>query len=304
MAYRLVRGEFILFYKGKTNQTVGSEPDGDTVWFKPDKPALLKNFNLADPANPRDADFKGGGQVSLRFEAIDALELHYIGTQQEDQGARGARNFLLKEMGFQSVTYSGAHQTTVKTASPHPVKGYILTRSIDPFGRPVSFAYLGTTNRQDGSNVFLDVPLLNKSLNAGLAKAGQVFPTFYDGLPTDLRNRVTDLVNQAWNADRGLWPRDVSTAGFTVKNLSELTSLVFWPKLFRRLADYFSDGNQGLAQFDAWLRQFLNNPNKNRDDELWIAPIAEKGNMHDVIEISGNTISMKYWPEELIIRPR
>jgi hypothetical protein len=28
-----------------------------------------------------------------------------------------------------------------------------------------------------------------------------------------------------------------------------------WPKLFRRLAEYFASGNVGLSGFDAWIRE-------------------------------------------------
>jgi hypothetical protein len=74
--------------------------------------------------------------------------------------------------------------------------------------------------------------------------------------------------------------------------------LVVWPKLFRRLARYFAAGNQGLAQFDAWLRA---DPT-NRDDRL-ILPNRELGNMHDIIHIEGDTLRMKYEPEDLVVVP-
>jgi hypothetical protein len=299
MAYRLVKGTFELFYSGETNQHVGSKPDGDTVRFVPDNPNLLKNFSLVDSIDPRDADFKGGGAVSLRFEAIDALELHYKGSQQNDQGARAARELMLEEVGFQSVTYSGQNSTVVQTASPHPIRGYILTRSIDPYGRVVSFIFTGTANRPDGSDVFLDTTMMDKSINAKMAKTGQAYAAFYDTLPTDLRNRTTDLVNSAWEHDKGVWVNDVSMNGATTSNQSQLEMLTLWPKLFRRLTDYFRDGNQGLAGLDSWLRADI-----TRDDILWIIPLNEKGNLHDVITITGNKISLKYWPEEMVIQPR
>jgi endonuclease YncB( thermonuclease family) len=306
MAYRLVRGEFLLFNPNNPNGS-GSEPDGDTIRFRPDNQALLENFNLEDPTKPRSAKFNVFGSTALRLEAIDALELHYANdkAQQEDAGARAARKFLLQEAGFQQVTFkdkpsSKIKQTVVKSAAPHPRKGYLLTRSVDVNQRPVCFVYAGTTNRPDGSEVFLDAPLLDKSINARLAKEGHIFPTFYRGLPTDLRNRIIALVDQAWYANKGIWPRDVSMTGATVSNLAQLEKLVLWPKLFRRLADYFLAGNQGLAKFDAWLRD----PQGKRDDALWIASLAEFGNLHDVIKIAGNKITMKYWPEDLIIIPK
>lgn len=37
---------------------------------------------------------------------------------------------------------------------------------------------------------------------------------------------------------------------------------------------------------------------------MFIGPIDERRNLHDVIEINGNTIRMTYWPDDLIIGPR
>ena len=43
----------------------------------------------------------------------------------------------------------------------------------------------------------------------------------------------------------------------------------------------------------------------DRDDDLWIIPTAEFGNLHDVVSVSAsNRIAMTYFPEELVIVPR
>jgi len=64
------------------------------------------------------------------------------------------------------MEYSGKENMTVKSASPHPVKGFIMIRSIDPNGRPVSFVFTGSTSDSDGKDVFLDIAKLKKSVNA------------------------------------------------------------------------------------------------------------------------------------------
>jgi hypothetical protein len=48
-----------------------------------------------------------------------------------------------------------------------------------------------------------------------------------------------------------------------------------------------------------WLRA-----DSDRDDNLWIISRGEFANMHDIFDVRGNTISMLYWPEDLIIVPR
>ena len=80
---------------------------------------------------------------------------------------------------------------------------------------------------------------------------------------------------------------------------SYLETEVLFPKLFRRLTSYYKDGNDGLSNFGNWLRE-----KEDRDDKLWIVSKGEEANMHDVIKISGNKISMQYLPEDIIVVPR
>jgi len=71
-----------------------------------------------------------------------------------------------------------------------------------------------------------------------------------------------------------------------------------WPKLFRRLTAYFTEGHAGLAQFDSWIRQ---DP-IGRDDTLRL-PDGEKSNMHDTYQIAGNSLTLAFNPEDLLIAP-
>jgi endonuclease YncB( thermonuclease family) len=292
MAYRLVKGQFFLFVDN--GRRTGYQPDGDSVRFKPNNPQLLKNVGgRSAKLNPR-------GLVQLRFEGIDALEIHYKDSWQAPEHAEGARDYLLKDLlGFAQVEYTGNRNLTVKSAQPHPQPGYILTRNIDPYGRPVAFVFAGSPNGADGSEPWLKLPLLNRSANAKLMGAGLLYPAYYTGLPTDLRDRLTELATQAYNGNRGLWPDDRTLKGVQVRTGADLKRLAIWPKLFRRLTEYFDGGASGLAKFDQWLRA-----DRTRDDALWIVPRAEQANLHDVVAVSGQTVKMRYCPEELIIVPR
>lgn len=293
MPYRLVKGEFHLFYKKQ--KRVGSQPDGDSVWFKPEDRALLGK--LGD--GKRDADFNAGGFVQLRLEAIDALELHFRGSHQHLDFATKARNFALNAIGFRNVEFSEGEGLSVRNAEPHPIPGYILTKAIDPDGRPVSFVFAEKTSRTSGNNVFLDVLWMSRSINAKLAEAGWAYPAFYEGLPTDLRNHFNALARAAWGTKRGFWGKDKTLKGAKAADLASLESLAIWPKLYRRLLAYFKDKNSGLANFDHWLRAAT-----SRDDKLWILSEARAGHLHSVIKISRNTIKLTHPPEDLILVPR
>jgi hypothetical protein len=207
MPYRLIKGSFHLFYHG--TRAVGSQPDGDSVWFKPKDQAALLNLGGREPK------YNKGGFLQLRFEAIDALEIHFNQTHQNLENASAARDFNLNDIGFKKVEFSKSG-FTVKSASPHPIDGYILARSIDPYGRPVSFVFSGSHLKPHGSDIFLDVKLLNNSINAELSRSGQAFPTFYTGLPVDLRNQIKKLINSSKNGK--MWKADKSFVGMSTNN--------------------------------------------------------------------------------------
>lgn len=304
MAYRLVRGEFHLFYSGKNGVHVGSQPDGDSVWFKPNNKAHLKNIG------GRNAKYnqKGKGDFTqLRLEGIDALELHYEGAHQKEAETVDARDSLLKGLGFNEVKFSKptnltAIPTHVSSASPHPIPGYILTRNIDPYGRPVSFVFKGNPKPVDrsGEEVWLDLPRFKKSLNAQLTAAGHVYPGYYTGLPVDIRDAITTLAQKAQKSPKQVWKVDRSIKGAKVASLQKLHDLALWPKLFRRLVKYFKEGNANLSNFNAWLRSDPNN-----DDQLWIISRGEYGNLHDVVKVAGkDKIKMTYRSEDIVIVPR
>ena len=72
MPYKLIKGEFHIFYPDRPRQ--GPEPDGDTLKFLPDQPTLVEQLHR--PGN-RGPDFNQRHMINLRFEGIDALETHY-----------------------------------------------------------------------------------------------------------------------------------------------------------------------------------------------------------------------------------
>jgi len=299
MAYRAVRGVFDLVYQGD-DRRVGSRPDGDSVWFLPDDADLLSDVG------GRDAEFNGGQFAQLRFEGIDALELHYPGSRHQNRDlATAARDFMLAQLGFGTVDYAPNDDLAsyVRSSVPEQIRGFILTRAIDPFGRPVSFVFVGDPPAHQNNEIHLEVPLLNRSVNAGLMRSGNAYPAYYTarnghgGLPIDLRDRLTDLAVEAWYAGDGLWPQDQSRDNPRIRDFAELEQLAIWPKLYRRIAAYFSEGNVGLAGFDGWLRE------SDKDDEVIVVPTGELANLHDTYDLANDRISMRFWPEELMVVP-
>jgi hypothetical protein len=310
MSYKLVEGEVRLFYR--STRLVGSRPDGDSAWFKPDNPNLLSDIGH------RSADFNQGGFVQLRFEGIDALELHYPGSDHQLEAPTiAARDFLLEGFGFDPdhIEYAPNDDipTAVRSSKPVAVRAHILTRAIDPHGRPVAFVFAGTAPERSGADLFIDTDRLDNSLNAALMQEGHVYPAFYSarevngervgGLPWDLRDYLTGLANNAIGANNGVWPDDESTNNPQIRQKSDLFALAIWPKLYRRLAKFFDDPNadhSNLFGFEDWLHA----DRRGRDDLILVLPIGEILNFSDILTIAADTISMDYSPNDLVIVPR
>jgi endonuclease YncB( thermonuclease family) len=283
--YTLIKGSFPI---------VGTEPDGDTIRFKPDDPAIVERLG---PAGQRPDFSAGGTQINVRFEGVDALETHFAGThQQEALGALAAER-MLAIAGFTRVERNG---NKVAAAEPLAVRGHVAANSLDSYGRMIAFVFGEEHDGEDGSELFLDPPTLARSVNAALLAEGLVYPAFYTTLPVDLKDNLKAQNKLVRERAVGVWAEDAPSLDRAAElpDLAAAAELVMWPKLFRRLVSYFQGGNAGLAGFDAWLRQDA----RNRDDYLML-PSGEIGNMHDLVAVAGDTMRLNFRPEDLVILP-
>ncbi|MER6961929.1 hypothetical protein [Streptomyces sp. NPDC000618] len=295
MSYTLLRGLFVIRYPDLPRQ--GPEPDGDTVKFKPDSPALVEGLRRPS-GTPPDISARG---ISVRLEAIDALETHFGETHQELAGANEARERLLQFLGFTNVTFFEDHPNKVKSADQDSIRGYVLSNGIDANGRMIGFVYPDDPTEPDGADVFLDEARVDQSANATLLAAGLAYPAFYATLPAALRTHLASTSQAARTPPVGVWPRSEADPNgkADVPDLDTLQQLVMWPKLFRRIVPYLASGATDFNGFDAWLRS---DP-VHRDDPLFLLDRGEYGNLHDVIEAAGQDIQLTVWPEDFIISP-
>jgi endonuclease YncB( thermonuclease family) len=297
MSYTLLRGSFVIRYPDLPR--AGPEPDGDTIKFRPDTPALVEALPRRS-GTPPDINARG---ISVRLEAIDALETHFAETHQELAGANAARDELLRRLGFTNVVFFDDLPNKVQSADQDAIRGHVLSNGIDANGRLIAFGYPGDHPGPDGMTVFVDEALVDQSLNAQLLAAGHAYPAFYATLPVDLRIHLAKVSEAARAAQPpvGLWPRSTADPDgpATVANLDGLEQLVLWPKLFRRIVPYLAARFPNFDGFDGWLRA---DP-VNRDDELFLLDKLERGNMHDVVRGVGQQIQLLVWPEAFIISP-
>jgi endonuclease YncB( thermonuclease family) len=280
MPFTLIKGSF---------RVVGASPDGDSIRFFPDNPALLHALPGGPPTpNPRPF-------AQLRLEGIDALETHYAGRHQPVRWARAARDRLLDFVGVEDVQWD-ANQSTI-VAATDGTRGWILSRGKEKFGRPVAFLYAGDANETDGAQIFLKPDLLKSSFNFAALDEGLAYPTYYQELFSDLRNELTAAVKAARSGGRGLWPEDRTGAGFDAKSLAVIIDQVpILPKLFRRLSDYMAAEGTAVGFREALALG---------DDAVWDLRNQNLTHLDSFIEqAEGETvIRMTRDPEELVFDP-
>jgi hypothetical protein len=180
------------------------------------------------------------------------------------------------------------------------MRGYVLANGIESNGRLLGLVYAGDTDIADGHKPFVDNDLLDLSINAQLVVAGLAYVEPYDTMPMSLVRHMRQVIGATRQAGGGLFAQEhVNTANSAqIADLGALEGLIMWPKLYRRLSAYFSEGHAGLGNFDNWIRQ---DP-VHRDDTLRL-PDGEKGNMHDAYIVNGDSLGLQFNPEDLLIEP-
>jgi len=275
MAFVLIKGTF---------HVKGYSPDGDSIRFRAKNSDNWKK--LSGPA----VELNARGHAQLRIEAVDALETHYQGYHQPLKLARAAGRYLLSYLGINEVVWDESQTRVIKAEDG--IEGYILARSTEANRRPVAFVYAGGIEERDGSLINLDECILKKSLNYGLIARGLAYPTYYNGLFSDLRLPLTRAMAHARAEGKGIWPYDVTTKGFPVPDLKPITEeVVILPKLFRRLVDYMGDGGMMNGFRDHLMA---------RCEPLVRVQQVHFTRLDAVVEVKGDKVRMTESPENLI----
>lgn len=278
MSFKVIKGTFHI---------VGYSPDGDSIRFKAFDPA---NWEMLEG---RKVALNSKGHAQLRIEAIDTLETHYKNQHQPLQWADAAALRLFSLLGIKNVTWNPSHSRVL--SADDGVEGFIVSRTTEENGRPVSYVFNASLDMQDGQDVFLEKPLVRKSANFRLLREGLAYPTFYDGLFYDLRELFAAETEKVRAKKIGLWAADSSHKFMQITSLADVTdTLVILPKLFRRMVAFFKDN----PIFDPIkFLQFLDDGN----ERVLVLHKLHFTHLEDVLEVkSSGEIRLKEKPEELV----
>jgi endonuclease YncB( thermonuclease family) len=270
MPFTLIQGTF----KPDTGR-----PDGDTVRFAPNNSMLVFVLQRAGRLPKIN---QNNGTISLRYEGIDAME-------------KEARIPESRDATENNLDLLGITETVRET------EGYILSKQIDPNGRPISFIFTGKLEdgEADGDSVFLTPERMKSSLNYQLIVNGNVYPLYYDTLFFDLRQELTKAVLTARDSDKGIWQDDVTTKGFAWEGANSLENLPpIFPKLWRRLQGYTQDLD--FANDSETPDLFIDYLQTKRSDRVLVIDLGRFTGFDDVIEVKGNKIKLLFPPEELV----
>ncbi|MEK7779704.1 MAG: hypothetical protein AAB293_06525 [Pseudomonadota bacterium] len=253
MSYRIVKG---------TVSVDGKSPDGDTIAFTID---THHEWMWPETEDGRFPQFNSKYQANIRFEAIDALELHYSiqsvypgeTVKQPIDLAKQARDRLLDLCGFDRTVLVESNNFRITDPKQQKLPVTLAYNGIDPFGRIIGFVFtqdMGFEVSDKKPTVLLTPEHVSQSINAQLLREGHVYPTFYNALYPDLRKMLSDIAVEARSQSLGLWKHHQVEFQFDRKpGLEELETLVMMPKLFRRLSTHIAQ-NGAISNFREYLR--------------------------------------------------
>lgn len=270
---------------------VGKQPDGDSIRFVPDTPALLDRLERSERVRA-----SSDGSVQLRLDGIDAPETHYEGEAQPLGDA--ARDRLLALAGFTHVEHgTGTRAQTVTAAVPERVAGAILAHTVDPNGRPVSFVLAGGELPADGADVAV-AELLARTLNAELLADGSAYLTLYESLEAAERDALRAVAADAADAEAGVWGQDAS-GGFDLTGQDAIgpAGALILPKLFRRCTDYLATRAAGET-LPHWMR--THGTAARPEDDLVSVAGAPAVPFSTLIEQAGDHIALTASPLDLV----
>ncbi len=241
-------------------------PDGDSVRFAADDISLWDSLDgsIDDPGT--------NDTVQLRFEGIDSIEKSAIQPLATD-----SRDSMLDLIGASSLDDTP--------------RGYVLSRSADPHGRAIAFAFAGDAPEADGDSIFLTGDRLRESVNFLQVRSGFAYPLYYNTLFRVLRETFNEALDEARGANRGYWPTDATMTGVNIVDRSQVSEIPpVWPKLWRRLEEFLRS-HQGLDGFLDFIRD-----SGERADNL---TTFEQSSLDNFMHVTGNTVRMTVDPRQL-----
>ena len=184
----------------------------------------------------------------------------------------------------------------MRSSQPAEVRGAILSRAAENYGRPISYVFLEgdlENTVRDGVRLDPSEALLRTSLNARMLENGMAYLTVYSSQPESHRVLMREIAVDAKTAKRSVWAVD-QTSSFTLETLQDVTERqLILPKLYRRSVAYFNDVQKGFkGTLGDW---FAANPGS--DDGVLVG--ARHTTLSRLLEVNGSSVRVLVDPARL-----
>jgi endonuclease YncB( thermonuclease family) len=283
--------------------------DVDGFKFRPNAGAPLKVTHVFD-----DAHVKGTGStpavkkgaVTVRWQGIDAPELHYRPTfpQKLPQAQRDA--FNQKNGNFRQLYGEGATLALaafLKAEGQNPLRVIVRT-AVDAPGD-----VFDTYGRLIGDVIVTRGPK-EVNVNQWLVEHGWVFPTYYDSMSASEIEHLDNLTATAKQNKLGIWKHASQDAShfdpalkFRSYGAEEPDSgPVIMPKVFRRLATYsVAQAAEVINEtFPAYLKAEPDRCHKTAD----FLKDGKQAAQHRLDEFVQPDSHLTFWPQDLVFEEK
>ena len=287
--------------------------------FRPTPGAAFQNTNAFANATVigqgRRSAIDNKGRITIRFQGIDAPELHYRPsshlTDKKGRTKRQKERFLevneeYRQHLAETATVRLRQYLQPAADNQNRISCVVETRVdcpnevFDIYGRFVGDIIVKIGNQQH-------------NVNTWLVQQGLVYPAFYNSMSPDEIETLTVAANQAWANNLPVWTNLADYVGrldwgLQYRPPSENPSYnaandigpVVLPKLFRRLSTWEVNSYAGMVPSVFW--SYLESKNdtcyltQEFLDEPTAAPLY---GLHDFVDQDG---FLAVWPEDLIFR--
>ena len=297
-----------------TKVRVDVAPDCFRFRASPDAPSVVTHvFDNATVRGIGSRPAIENGQIRVRLQGVGAPELHYRPqaevkkAEQTDQQHKLYLkwNFDYRQPLAETATVAlagrlgatGVRNCRVETAIDKPEEAF------DSYGRVVGDVIVTV----DGHDV---------NINTWLMESGWTFPSYYNSMSADEIAGLTSAANEAWAADRGVWPYledqlvaskfdwDLRFRGKgAAPNPAHDGGAVLNPKFFRRLSTWAV--NKRAKMVTANLMGYLR---KKKDlvhlTSEYLAQGSGAAPIYELVDLFGQGGWFEYWPEEVVYREK
>ena len=145
---------------------------------------------------------------------------------------------------------------------------------------------------KDDEPVKVDIPLLDKTVNIQMLKAGLAYPLLYTSSPRYHRDHIRRDIQRFQSQRKGIWKNDSSHSFRLEDDYSSIDApdgTQIFPKLYRRCIDFLRDRNKG---FSGDILEWIENKGEKENDQVIINERDFPSRLSNIVEVHNDKVSL------------